>query len=608
MTENSKEIIIGDQKYICIPVNLAYSDFEKYYDGGDSKDKDSGDKSYGYILYDTEKNTYNAFSPVPDTKIEYICSNTLNLRKNCKHETNCDNVHGVIRVACEQKILSKLCENKDMKDVLVRSPLDQKDTCVLITSKKQEYYKFKYEPDISNYPLEMHGALRDVFDFSVYENCCRCIYITLYYKTGSKTSLTKYLMSIYRTIKNVQTKLKDWIVRVYLDGSVYSIISGENSQLFNDIMNSPIVEIYTYICDMRNLHSIDRTRAYRFMPFIDKTVSTCIVREADGIVSYTDCVNINNFCDNKNKNKIFYFLNCLKDTAIDKDTIDTVYRYQDYKTKYLSYSSWLIVYKMFSGKFEKKNTLCDMLAGCVGIKLKIKENKYYDHMDETKRFINSVSFNIDDKRIKEGTFIHYKLEKISDIKLILNIGYDEIFLLCLFENILSFPLGCSYESTIAIESVILYNGNTFFFNMTGIDDNMTITETHPINAKISESFLSILGKIRKLLAARKTEIEKMETKTEAEKKEKIEIEKNDILHTFDMYIDEFIIHLSNNNIDKGFDICIAHSVDFRSKAFPLYVSSLLNIPYTVDFYKKHTGYKNKYIKYKNKYLQIRQML
>lgn len=164
-----------------------------------------------------------------------------------------------------------------------------------------------------------------MFDTKVTHRCCNCISISLYYTNDYLRKLVLYLSTIKRTIQNVEKNLPQWIVRLYIDSSVYHKVStySENkingindmnhvSELLNYILAQKNVEVYTFFCDkiISNDIHIAKTRTFRFLPLIENDVNVCIIREADGFVTNLDCHNIKQFA---NSDKIFYLPSIVED-------------------------------------------------------------------------------------------------------------------------------------------------------------------------------------------------------------------------------------------------------------------------------------------------------
>lgn len=398
------------------------------------------------------------------------------------------------------------------------NPVNNQETCKLLTTKKTAYYKYKYNPsDIINdiettfksnkYKDELVDNIKKTFDLTPNDNCCKCIAISLYFKGTNPENFYKYLFSIRRSIQNIATCLPDYLVRLYLDSSVYQQINNlQNNKILNEInddleetknglklwlelyknttyepsnetklrmeeilaefpeykrngisstpinkqfsletvvkgynkykrlkerlnktlpeiqkknetdkkillklieliFNSPNVEVYTYFCDsiINDSNLLTKVRTFRFLPMIDKEVSICVVREADGTVSNMDCHNIRSF---EKLNKILYVVDIGVSSFFEKFQLN----------KISSYSKWLANYKQMIEYFKKKHNLVDILAGVFAIKLRVNKSVY-------------------DQNISETNVIIKKMNKLHDDNY--DFAFDEVFLLHLFKDILS---------------------------------------------------------------------------------------------------------------------------------------------------------------------------
>ena len=194
----------------------------------------------------------------------------------------------------------------------------------------------------------------------------------------------------------------------------FEIINREDIiTLYTDLFSFNNVEIYTILCNDINL---SKTRSYRFLPLIDEDTNIVISREADGIVTYNDCYNINLFSQSKK----FLYMNygqfsenyrCVKKKDLLMPSLIKEYKYD-------SYSSWLTIYinEINPIYFENKNKICDIYAGAVAFKLKLNNEYLLERKKELNRYINLFEF-IDEQKYKT-----------------LNIGFDEILLLDLFKS------------------------------------------------------------------------------------------------------------------------------------------------------------------------------
>ena len=332
-------------------------------------------------------------------------------------------------------------------EVSVPNPLGYPSKCALITSKKLKYYVHRYAPE-EMIKLLIQRLGRDLvstrFDETICEKCCNIISISLYFIGCIPDNMAKYLMSIERTVKNVQNNLPDWIVRIYLDESVHNCmktieITSLEKKAYDYIISAPNVEIYTYNCPSIPDENIARKRTYRFLPFSDEDVNICIVREADGIVSNWDCIQIDLF--SKKSDKMFYF----PYNQIPRENM----------SMFESYERWLLLYKViFCYDFFSKNYMgYDLLAGLFGIKLKLKRQYYIDTIvnlrDKIDIFTRGVSPNYDNDEAYNGRgnykyFIGHFANTIKgnmkEKNDVLSIGFDEILLLEMFKEVLSFPV------------------------------------------------------------------------------------------------------------------------------------------------------------------------
>jgi len=168
---------------------------------------------------------------------------------------------------------SYLNGSKTSNNVVI-NPLNLGEECILINSKKTQYYKYYYtQPTrIINSLLSMYDShdprykqvqdyidiLSDTFDLNqdIVTPRCNCICLVLYFDTSDKLcwDLTKYIPSILQTVINVRDYLPDYIVRIYFDRSVYDTLSRNKSEQqfitilneqFQQIVNSQNVEVYT---------------------------------------------------------------------------------------------------------------------------------------------------------------------------------------------------------------------------------------------------------------------------------------------------------------------------------------------------------------------------
>ena len=112
-----------------------------------------------------------------------------------------------------------------------------------------------------------------------------------------------------------------------------------------------------FIFDIKDRNEMGKTRTFRYLPVLDNTVNTVIVRETDGIVTNLDRRNISLFCSST---KILYILPFLHKTNHTYDGIPLLQ---------YSYSEWLTYYKQViePDYFSHKNNVYDIMAGMVWV-------------------------------------------------------------------------------------------------------------------------------------------------------------------------------------------------------------------------------------------------
>lgn len=422
----------------------------------------------------------------------------------------------------------------------VTNPLDRTDTCILHNTKKESLYTHTYNPTVYIKELKELGIADEIlskFDDKINTNCCKVIAISLYFPKCKIDNMEKYLFSIYRTVKNVEKKLNDWIVRLYFDMTVYNcvlnisteinqksvLINDDNDEkvnggidekvnddikrIFEYIINSPNVELYTYKCDNTKI-PIEKTRTLRFLPLSDPDVALCVVREADGIVSNLDCQNIKLFDESK---KLFYLpqLNRLSNLFEFYDDDDIAYEFY----RYNSYSYWLRLYKKLIEReyFLNHQNLYDLLAGLFAIKLRFNRKKYMECIQELTDKINILLTNAIKMKDKEydkheivpqtgkcsranpeNKYEHnvpypyrvciFNLINTVDLNILnfnFNIGFDEILLLDFLKEIISIPL--PYAGVLTEQKDIsLYNARSKLFFQHNIN-NIVIKKKAIVN-------------------------------------------------------------------------------------------------------------------------------
>lgn len=339
------------------------------------------------------------------------------------------------------------------------NPIDGIGACKVIRQRK-DYYNQTYDPapvfdELKKLPLHAQEwaekEMSYVFDTKKRENCCNCIAITVYTKPknipseGKRFPLQGYLVAIKRTVKNVAVLLPHWLVRLYIDISVFNYIYHENQEdvqhereILEYLLECNNVEIHTVLCPGMEGENIDKTRTYRFLPLFDPTVNIAVVREADGIVTNVDCHNIKVF---ENSNKLFYLFPTSGMADFDEES-----------ELWYAYSSWLTYYKFMINRdyFLRNNNLTTFLAGTIAVKLRVKEGFFRYNLREISQAIEKQKF-VSPEEIKrefyqdDRTASIYNLysgtfESTKTLLSILRIGFDEIFLLHLFRSLVSMDI------------------------------------------------------------------------------------------------------------------------------------------------------------------------
>ncbi len=381
---------------------------------------------------------------------------------------------------------------------VISNPLtNEVNDCILLNTKKDKYYIHTYNPIPIIEKLKRLGIAEDIinskFDITPRTNCCNAISITLYFKDCENyLILEKYLFSIYRTVKNVNKKLKNWIVRLYFDSSVHDCINKlENVRktdmiqietiikIYKTIKYSSNVEIYTFSCKSvaNNTIPLEETRTFRFLTLIDPTVNISVIREADGYLNNLECHNIKMF---EESDKIFY----LPIDFIGSENLKIIFRERQKDRYYLtsnstgdglsSYSKWLKLYKLLINfKYFKDNqNIYDLLAGLFSTKLKIKPEFYSDTIRDLREKMNkvitcdeySILFEGDKKEFNIGKVVYsrdniHTLKKHIELpiydpvhsyspelnpfifnKRMFSVGFDEILLLDIYKEVISIPV------------------------------------------------------------------------------------------------------------------------------------------------------------------------
>ena len=312
----------------------------------------------------------------------------------------------------------------DQYDIITESNI-----CFYRNKKCEDYYVHTYDPLIFS---DIPDIYKDMCVLDKKEKCCNCVSFIMYNNKDKYIEATyEYLYSLKISVINIRDCLDDFIARIYLDSFVFrhiqTIIDIQNDigkytqqdliyykcvhNILNFLFNEPKVEIYIYTCDTKDYY----LKTLRFMPLIDPEVNIKISREADGYVTYVDCLNIKEFIKSKK-------LLLLYDLASNSSDNITLLNKSIYPMMHLPYSEWLKHYISYDKFFMTHIPICDIYAGLFGCSMQIKKESYINSTNNIKKSL-TVS-------IPHG-------DGYSEITLHHINGYDEIILLDLFKKIIS---------------------------------------------------------------------------------------------------------------------------------------------------------------------------
>ena len=215
---------------------------------------------------------------------------------------------------------------------------------------------------------------------------------------------------------NVANYLDNFIVRFYLDSSVfeelYKALKGPSVEFYRelfiklkDIIIHEKSEIYIYFCKkIIDNNTIEKVRSFRFISLFEENTNISIIREADGIVSFADCHNIQLFS--------------LETT--EKIMMINNYHNLPIRDKFDNYSKWLEEYQIYLESIKETNfiensPMINILAGIFGIKVKLKESYRNEIIEKVNNFYDTKPSISNEKFMK--------------------VGYDEIILYELFSPI-----------------------------------------------------------------------------------------------------------------------------------------------------------------------------
>ena len=311
------------------------------------------------------------------------------------------------------------------------------EICNLYTTRKSKFYIHTYDPtnilkNIEEYnnplldqsiKIKYLDNLREKFDLRIKLNCCNCISFILYYLTDEK-KLLDYLFSLKTSVENMSKYLSEpkynFIARIYLDQSVINFYKtkkdGEIKKIIAFLFAHERVEIFSYNCkSYENNKQI--TRSLRLLTLFDAEVNIKIIREADGFVSYLDCMNIKNFCLS-NKILFMYKLNDTDlNTILDKEekTINQYISKLEEESLSKCYSPWLNIYLDIINLDSDLpiKPLLDLYAGLIAVSLQFKP----EYLNST---ITKININLNKKyqiSQKNMNILQLYLDQLTDEKI-----------------------------------------------------------------------------------------------------------------------------------------------------------------------------------------------
>jgi hypothetical protein len=381
----------------------------------------------------------------------------------------------------------------DIKPEIINNPLNITEKCYRINSKKEEYYIYKYDPtniinniidfkqDNFDKLTEYGNNLDEVADLTPKNNCCNCVTFTLYstYDTNKIKELNveilnqlhkiyAYLYSLKISVTNIDNKLTEFISRIYIDISVFKFLFEVKklndkytykTDKFNNLLKTNIeiieylftnksTEIYTIVCNSYIGVGISKTRTLRLICMTEPDVNIKIFREADGYVTYLDCMNIKNFINANTLMLIYNFRPSFKSPGnlissnnlyylkILKINFDEAYRKSDKVNQNIinvRYSHWLKKeepefqghtvkfwdesdYKIYNDNFDnnKYEALFDLLSGLTGIAIQVKPEYFNLKLSEINDILTEKTYFSLDERLLYRLFI--KLIGVKGIK------------------------------------------------------------------------------------------------------------------------------------------------------------------------------------------------
>lgn len=368
---------------------------------------------------------------------------TIELINSLFELTKCNKEFIYNKIPIVQKVLKKI---------------NQSDKCFRISKKCTDCYIHTYNPSWLNDLLQTqpnYEEIVNIFDVKIRTKCCNCVCLVLYLKGELQQKidyLNKILKIMIMSLKIIDKHLPDFIVRFYLDSSIFELLYEWSSSLLitKDTTEMELIkdifldlsylihhkksEIYIYFCESITSHTdfIEKVRTYRYIPLFDDDTNVCCIRDADGIISIVDCHNIKLFSSPKTHNiALIYnlarsFDPYLYDKHLNKildinEFIKNKQFVEDLDPMLNHYSAWLNFYEtlVLSKKEPKTLSYIDIIACCICMKIKFTEEYRQKIISDLDCYYDSDEF---DSISKSNNVIGTKLK----------IGYDEILLLELF--------------------------------------------------------------------------------------------------------------------------------------------------------------------------------
>lgn len=220
---------------------------------------------------------------------------------------------------CIKIFKDKVSEKEDVYEDLYNGH------CIKITNKKEKFYNKTYDPRpiLENFKSvlgeenTLYRNFVDCCNTEVLDGCCNCISVVLYLADCKNIfSLSRFIFTIEQSILNLENFLPDWVYRLYMDPSVFESLLyiktlidssiGDDKIKYSKLYDTYLLtikniasrqncEIYltycsTYTEDVKN--NLGKRRNYRFSGFYDLDVNINASREADGLIEFIDCYNL----------------------------------------------------------------------------------------------------------------------------------------------------------------------------------------------------------------------------------------------------------------------------------------------------------------------------